>query len=75
MTEQQWQPIKTAPIGVPVLISDGKNICVAEASGTSDNWVSVDFDGLLVDCFFDSEYFFVWLPLPPLPNREDVKCL
>jgi hypothetical protein len=65
-----WQPIATAPEGIPILVTDGEVIVVVsrgECAGAP--WPdSVGFGGPEWDFYFDWEDLTHWMPLPALPQ-------
>lgn len=67
----EWQPIETAPLDVPILITDGKIVTVtnlARSTGSNRIWMySYGFGGYEFDYDFEFEQATHWMLLPSLP--------
>lgn len=67
MTLAEWSPIETAPEGLPILVTDGEFIVVAQLDSTG--WPdAVGFRGNQWDWDFEETALTHWLPLPELPK-------
>ena len=67
----QWQPIETAPMKTPILVTNGKEVTVTLLSQLRDKvcMCGAGFDG--VEWEYDMQYDEIthWLALPPLPSK------
>lgn len=69
----EWQPIATAPNGVPILVTDGKVITVLMRTQINhsgkifDNLVGAGFSGYEWDWDFEWDDLTHWMPVPELP--------
>ena len=65
----QWQPIDTAPKGIPILATDGKVIVVLERSDALKiDWPNaVGFSGYEWEWDFEWKDLTHWAQLPDLP--------
>lgn len=70
----KWEPISTAPKSTPILATDGKVIVVLErGENAGRNWPDpVGFGGYEWEWDFYWGDLTHWMPLPPMPNSEDV---
>lgn len=68
----EWQPIETAPEGVPILMTTGNLTVVAERGSifpdsSPDHIWAVGFSGYEWEWDFEWEDLTHWMPLPPAP--------
>ena len=63
MTEDEWNPIETAPHGINVLITDG--IIVTGGRQDKYGWDVVGVTGYEWEIQFEPTH---WMPMPALPK-------
>jgi len=68
----QWQPIETAPMNTPILVTDGKVIVVVECELVCGKpfLAGVGFGGYEWDFDFEWKDLTHWMPQPNMPNRD-----
>lgn len=69
----EWQPIETAPIKKPILITDGTIVTVTylETWGDVVDMFGHGFSGYEWDYDFDVSDATHWQPLPDAPNTNE----
>ena len=75
----KWQPIATAPLDTPILVTDGNVVVVGMferlGKGVDSLWFApVGFGGYEWEWNFEDDQLTHWMPLPPLPDKQGEQC-